>query len=99
MSQLPDRKSRGRWVQTERAAHEAWAALIRKSPLAAQVMHILTSQVGEHNAVVISQKVLADLVNASERGVRNALSLLKEDHWIEARQIGARGTVNAYIIN
>ena len=62
-------------------------------------MHILTSQVGEHNAVVISQKVLADLVNASERGVRNALSLLKEDNWIEARQIGARGTVKAYIIN
>lgn len=94
-----DRRGHGNWVQTERAAHEAWAALIRKSPLAAQVMHILTSQVGEHNAVVISQKTLSRLAHGSERGVRDALSLLKKDRWIEMRQIGGRGTVNAYIIN
>ena len=96
---LPSRKSRGQWVQTERAAHEAWAALIRKSPLAAQVMHILTSQVGEHNAVVISQKSLSHVVGGSERGVRDALRVLKDDNWIEVRQIGGRGTVNAYVIN
>lgn len=99
MNSLPDKKSKGQWVQTERAAHEAWAALIRKSPLAAQVMHILTSQVGEHNAVVISQKVLAQLVEGSERGVRDALGTLRKDNWIETRQIGGRGTVNAYVIN
>lgn len=99
MISLPDKKRRNQWVQTERAAHEAWAALIRKSPLAAQVMHILTSQVGEHNAVVISQKVLAQLVEGSERGVRDALALLRKDNWIETRQIGGRGTVNAYVIN
>ena len=99
MNLLPDKKTRGQWVQTERAAHEAWAALIRKSPLAAQVMHILTSQVGDHNAVVISQKVLAQLVQGSERGIRDALVLLRKDNWIETRQIGGRGTVNAYVIN
>lgn len=94
-----ERKAKGQWVQTERKAHEAWAALIRKSPMAAQVMHILTSQIGEHNAVVISQKNLARLVQGSERGVRDALTLLKEDNWIEVRQIGGRGTVNAHIVN
>ncbi len=99
MNSLPEKKPKGQWVQTERAAHEAWAALIRKSPLAAQVMHILTSQVGEHNAVVISQKTLAQLVEGSERGVRDAIALLRSDRWIEVRQIGGRGTVNAYIIN
>lgn len=99
MNSIPDKRSKGHWVQTERAAHEAWAALIRKSPLAAQVMHILTSQVGDHNAVVISQKSLAALVSGSERGVRDALSVLKTDNWIEVRQIGGRGTVNAYVIN
>lgn len=51
-----EKKPPGNWVQTERKAHEAWAALIRKSPMAAQVMHYLTSRIGEHNAVVISQK-------------------------------------------
>lgn len=94
-----DKKAKGQWVQTERKAHEAWAALIRKSPMAAQVMHILTSRIGEHNAVVVSQKNLARLVEGSERGVRDALALLKEDNWIEVRQIGGRGTVNAHIVN
>lgn len=99
-SSLPtDPRSKGHWVQTERKAHEAWADLIRKSPLAAQVMHVLTARVGENNAVVISQKNLARLVKGSERGVRNALQLLCNDNWIEIRQIGGRGTVNAHVIN
>lgn len=94
-----DRKTKGQWVQTERKAHEAWAALIRKSPMAAQIMHLFTAQVGEGNAVLMSQKNLARLVKGSERGVRDALRLLSNDHWIEIRQVGGRGTVNAYIIN
>ena len=97
---LPQKPSRGTWVQTERAAHEAWIALIKRSPLAAQVMHALTSRVdSENNAVVVSQRTLADLVQASERGVRKALTILRQDNWIEVRQIGDRGTVNAYVIN
>lgn len=94
-----DRKTKGQWVQTERKAHEAWAALIRKSPMAAQIMHLLTAQVGDGNAVLMSQKNLARLVQGSERGVRDALKLLSNDNWIEIRQVGGRGTVNAYIIN
>ena len=93
------RQPRGTWIQTERAAHEAWAALIRKSPLAAQVMPVLTARVGEHNAVVVSQGTLASLTGASRRGVQNALKVLTDDRWIELRQIGERGTVNAHIIN
>lgn len=94
-----DRRTKGQWVQTERKAHEAWAALIRKSPLAAQIMHVLTARVGENNAVVISQKNLARLVQGSERGVRDAIRLLCADRWLEIRQIGGRGTVNAHVIN
>lgn len=92
-------RNRGHWVQTERAAHEAWAALIRKSPLAAQIMHVLTAQVGENNAVVMSQKNLARMVQGSERGVRDALRLLTGDNWLQVAQIGGRGTVNAYVLN
>ena len=99
MIEPSDRQSKGQWVQTERKAHDAWAALIRKSPMAAQVMHVLTARVGEHNAVVISQKNLARLVEGSERGVRDAIKLLCEENWLEIRQIGGRGTVNAHIIN
>jgi len=92
-------KPKGQWVQTERAAHEAWAALIAKAPKAAQVMHILTSRVGENNAVIISQKNLMALTGASRRTVQRALSVLEDDRWIEIRQVGQNGTVNAYVIN
>jgi hypothetical protein len=96
---LPAKKPVGFWVQTDRAAHEAWAALTGKSPLAAQVMHILAGRVGEHNAVVVSQGTLATLAGASRRGIQNAINLLRRDRWIEVRQIGDRATVNAYVLN
>lgn len=91
--------ARGAWVQTERAAHEAWAALIAKNANAARIMHVLVSQVGDMNAVVISQKSLAKLVGVTDRTVRNALKTLADDNWLEVRQIGQNGTVNAYILN
>jgi len=96
---LPAQKPKGHWVQTDRSSHEAWAALTRKSPLAAQVMHLLAARVGDHNAVVISQGTLAQLAGASRRGVQNAIAILERERWIELRQIGDRGTVNAHVIN
>jgi DNA-binding transcriptional MocR family regulator len=98
-TELPKKKAPGNWVQTERAAHEAWAGLIQKAPKAAQLMHILTARVGEHNAVVVSQKTLSDLMKCSRRTVQRAVDVLVADRWIEIRQIGENGTVNAHIIN
>jgi hypothetical protein len=97
--ELPVKKPTGYWVQTDRAAHEAWAILTGKSPLAAKIMHLLAGRVGEHNAVVVSQGTLAELAGASRRGVQNALEVLRRERWIEVRQIGDRATVNAYVIN
>lgn len=98
---LPDRqRSSGTWVQTERSAHEAWAKLIRRSPKAAELMHILTSRIGDQNAVVVSHKVLQELMDVrSVTTVKSALKVLEDDRWIEIRQIGQNGTVNAYVIN
>jgi DNA-binding transcriptional MocR family regulator len=96
---LVEKKPKGNWVQTERAAHEAWGQLIDKSPKAAQLMHILTARVGEHNAVVVSQKTLSSLMRCSRRTVQRSLDVLVEDRWIETRQLGDTGTVNAHIIN
>lgn len=97
--QQPQQRPRGNWVQTERAAHEAWAALIDKAPKAAKLMHILTARIGENNAVVVSQKTLAELMSCSRRTVQRAVEVLVQDRWIEVRQIGESGTVNAHIIN
>lgn len=91
--------SRGNWVQTERAAHEAWAALMRSSPRAAELMHHLVARVGEHNAVVISQDDLARMMGKSKRTVIRAAQDLADANWIEVRQVGKSGGVNAYVIN
>ena len=100
MKTMPEPKtSPGQWVQTERAAHEAFAALITRSPLAAKIMHLLVARIGENNAVVISQGVMAELAGASRQGVQKALRILEQDRWLEIRQIGDRATVNAYVLN
>ncbi|EXX79537.1 hypothetical protein RirG_004550 [Rhizophagus irregularis DAOM 197198w] len=62
-------------------------------------MHLLLARVGDHNAVVVSQKTLAALLQCDERTVRRAIAMLRSYNWIDVRQIGDRGTVNAYIIN
>jgi len=99
MSGLPEKVPSGQWVQTERAAHEAWATLMRENPSAAMLMHLLVARVGQHNAVVISQKNLGELMGKSRDTVKRALATLKDRNWIEVRQIGQNGTVNAYIVN
>jgi len=96
---LSSQRQSGTWVQTERAAHEAWAALLRDSPRAAELLHLLVARVGPHNAVVISQQTLAKLMGRSIDTVKRALSVLKAGLWLEVRQIGDRGTVNAYVLN
>lgn len=87
------------WVQTDRATHERWAQLILTAPRSAQLMHILCAHVGEFNAVAIAQPLLAKMMGCTERTVRNALAPLVEGNWIQVVQMGARGTVNAYVIN
>jgi hypothetical protein len=86
-------------VQTERQAHEAWAALLRESPRAAELLHLLVARVGAHNAVVISQKTLASLMGRHVNTVASAITVLRAGRWLEVRQVGDRGTVNAYVLN
>lgn len=97
--QLPEKRQKGHWVQTERAAHEAWAELLRRSPRAAELLHLLVARVGDHNAVVASQKTLAAMMGRNPRTVRRAIADLAAGNWIEVRQVGETGSVNAYVVN
>lgn len=85
------------WVQTERESHEAWAALIGKTPKAAQLMHLLTTRINENNAVVVSLPTLAKLLKCSRPTAIRAINILKEGNWLQSLQIG--GSANTYIIN
>lgn len=99
MKALPETKPKGSWVQTEREAHEAWAKLIRKSPKAAELMHLITARIGENNAVVMSIPTIMKLMDTSRPTVVRAINLLREDRWVETVQIGGSGTTNAYVVN
>lgn len=89
----------GTWVQTERAAHEAWAKLIGTHPRAAALLHVLVANMGRHNALVASIPTLTRMMGCSRNTVLRAITVLKEQNWIEVRQIAGVGTANAYIIN
>jgi DNA-binding transcriptional MocR family regulator len=83
----------------DRAALTKLAKLSVESPRAAAVLNVLVSTLGRHNAVVVSQQALAQLCGCSLRTVQTALKTLEKRLWIEVRQIGPSGTVNAYIVN
>jgi hypothetical protein len=87
------------WVQTERAAHEAWGRLTMKSPRAAALMHRLVSMMGHQNAVVVSQKTLAKLVGCSLDTIKRAVRELESERWIDVVRINGPGTVAAYVVN
>ncbi|WP_286840599.1 helix-turn-helix domain-containing protein [Acidiphilium sp. 34-64-41] len=62
-------------------------------------MMVLVAQMGRHNAIVVSQSNLARLARCSVRTLQRALDALRENLWIEVRQIGPNGTSCAYIVN
>lgn len=95
---LPSSKG-GSWVQTERAAHEAWAKLVRSNGRAAALLHVLVANMDSHAAVVASRSTLASLVGYSEATVKRAVADLRNDRWIEVVQLGGKGGVNAYVVN
>lgn len=93
------KRSGGSWVQTERKAHEAWANSIGRKPAAARVMHLLVANMGEQNAVVVSQKTLAKMMGSSIDTVQRALRVLVEERWVQVVKLNGPGTVAAHIVN
>ena len=59
---LTSKKQGSTWVQTERSAHEAWAALVRTNQRAAALLHVLVAHMDQRAAVVASRATLAHLV-------------------------------------
>lgn len=91
--------ARKTWVQTERAAHEAWAGLIARKPRAAMLLHHFVALMGDKNAVVISQKTLAKMIGVTDRTVRSAVSDLVAERWVSVVRLNGPGTVSAYVVN
>lgn len=96
---IENMRMRDEFSQTDIDAHAAWAILTRDYPMAAALLHLLVVFANKQNAVVVSQAVLAKELGRSKRSIIRALNVLIEGRWIEKRQIGAMGAVNAYVLN
>jgi len=89
----------GTWVQVDRAAMEKMAALTVSNPRASALLQLMLAHLGEHNALVTSQPMLAKLSGFSLRTVQRSIAALKLGRWIEVRPIGPTGSTSAYIVN
>lgn len=87
------------WVQTERAAHEAWGRLTVSSPRAAALMHYLVAEMDESAAVVASHAALAALSGMSPSTVKRAIADLKAGNWVQVLQLGGKGGALAFVVN
>lgn len=92
------RTPRGTFVQTDREAHESWAQLTARKPAASAVLHLLSANIGNQNAVVVSQKTIAKILGFTDRTIRSAISELEAGNWLQVVKIGA-GRECAYVLN
>jgi len=98
--EIKEKQVRGTWVQTERAAHEAWAELIGSKPKAAQLMHLIVANMDNKGALVVSQQTLSEMMSVSLNTVKRSLKVLRDNNWLDVVRIGSeRGGVNAYVVN
>lgn len=91
--------NRGQWVQTDRAVHEAWARLYLKKPKAGALAHLLIAHMESGNTVVMSQKLMAKMMDCSTDTIQRAIKVLVDEHWIEVVRLNGPGTVAAYRVN
>lgn len=89
---------RAGWVQTERKAHEVWAKFTLQKPTSSALMHYMCAYMGDQNALVISQAVLAKRLGVSTRTVATAISDLAASQWIQVVRLG-KGKECAYVVN
>jgi hypothetical protein len=95
----PNPQKVNNFVQTERAAHEAWAAFTLTKPKASALLHFFVARLDAGtNAVVASHSTLASIMKCSVRSIKTYLRQLEEGKWIQIVVIG-KGTSNAYVVN
>jgi|TARA_B100001179_G_C18591774_1_gene405049 DNA-binding transcriptional ArsR family regulator len=94
--QQRDERKNLNFVQFDRRVMRAHRELVRKSPLAAEILDIFIEHMGKNNAIVCSSKALEELTGKSRVTVSRAISVLRNDNWVQAVKIG---NANAYVVN
>ena len=89
-------KSNIDFVQLQRSEMRLIAELGAKSSTALDVLMTLGQAMDKSNAVMMSYETMSLITGKSRSTLSQAISLLKEDNWIETIKVG---TANAYVLN
>ena len=81
-------------VNKDKYKEEAW--LMRKSPIAYQILRFITDNMDNYNALICSYKVIEESLEVSHSTVARAIRLLQEHKYL---QVAKSGTTNIYMVN
>lgn len=91
-----DERTNLNFVQFDRSVMRQHRELIRKSPLAAEILDFLIESMNKTNIVVCSYRVLEEVTGYKKRSLQYAIQLLKKNHWVQTIKIGQ---ASAYVVN
>lgn len=78
--------------------YEAWLQLIEQDDRAAMLLHLVVTHLGENQAVIASDSVLAQLMGTSMSTIKRASNVLTEQSWLQKINLGGpRSGVAAYV--
>lgn len=81
-------------VNKDRYREEAW--LMRKSPIAYQILRFITDNMDHYNALICSYRVIEESLGVSHSTIARAIRLLQERKYL---QVSKSGTTNIYWVN
>ena len=84
------------FLQVNQDNYKAEAWLMRKSPIAYQILRFITQNMDNYNALVCSYKVIEESLEISHSTVARAIKLLQEHKYLH---IAKSGTTNIYMVN
>ena len=85
------------FLQVSKGYLPQWRALVKASPLAAEILFFFMEKMGRTtNAVVCSYQTLQEVTGYSRPTVARAISKLKEDRWVDTVKVGS---ATAYCVN
>lgn len=83
-----DRPSTFGWLQIDKAAAKRLRELTMSAPMAAGVLLYCMERMSRTNSLLVSQKVMGEALDVTERSIRSALVVLEEKKFIERTQVG-----------
>lgn len=92
----PIRKDPADFVQLTRGYLKDLRELAKRSPAAHQILWLLTERMNKTNAVVMTHKTMAQILNYSSATIYRAISILTEEKWVQVVKVG---TAHGYIVN